>query len=240
MNHHYAAGFFDGEGCVGVTYIRQGNGIPYYIVSVKIANTVRSVLEEFKEQWGGSIFRLAGGRKGNRKPAWYWRVAAQKAKRFILDVRPYLRIKGPISDLGIKLIDIQNFTGKHFNEKEKAYQSALRQQIWNDMRKLNQRGLIPWEGPDVPKVARVKSYSGGVSRTHCFNGHPWKPANLTTYKDKKGKEHYRCHLCVKEQGKDYQRRVRAARRDKAMMDDFRPNTLRQPTPEAALGAVGAS
>ncbi len=43
----YLAGFFDGEGCVSIT--KNGS------VDLRIVNTNKSVLEEFKDRFGGSV-----------------------------------------------------------------------------------------------------------------------------------------------------------------------------------------
>lgn len=143
----YAAGFFDGEGCIGVSHImRKSTGFPHYIVSAKVTNMHRSILEDFQLRWGGSIFAVPI--RGNRRPAWYWRVCSQKAKKFIVDVSPYIRIKKPIANAGLALINEQTCRGKHLELAERRILRERRSDLWKVMRRLNQRGNEAWVESD--------------------------------------------------------------------------------------------
>jgi hypothetical protein len=87
MNIQYAAGFVDGEGCIGFAKTRTS-----IFPRVLVTNTNLEILNEFKEKWGGDIKPLSL-RKENWKQGYYWRISWAKAVNFLSDIEPYLKIK---------------------------------------------------------------------------------------------------------------------------------------------------
>ena len=77
----YAAGFFDGEGSVLV-----GDESRSYCVTVSVVQKPEFVLSWLQSIWGGSIYREKGG-------YYRWRLEADKAATFLIDVSPYLQLK---------------------------------------------------------------------------------------------------------------------------------------------------
>lgn len=85
----YLAGFFDGEGCVGVKKPspKRGQHMPYATVS-----QVRpEVLQRFKSAFGGNIrFAAKCGKNG----IWCWHHAGAKGVvPFLREIEPYLLVK---------------------------------------------------------------------------------------------------------------------------------------------------
>jgi hypothetical protein len=87
MNIQYAAGFVDGEGCIGFAKTRTS-----IFPRVLVTNTNLEILNEFKEKWGGDIKPLSLI-KENWKQGYYWRISWAKAVNFLSDIEPYLKIK---------------------------------------------------------------------------------------------------------------------------------------------------
>jgi hypothetical protein len=94
----YAAGFFDGEGSVGI-WIRGGNtrhGKPRkegYHPRASMANTYRPVLEAFQERWGGRIEQVPST-KPQHRDRFYWRLNVRNdLAQFLEDVMPHLQEK---------------------------------------------------------------------------------------------------------------------------------------------------
>lgn len=88
----YAAGFFDGEGCV---QIGPGGHSPF-ILWVRITNTDLSVLKWFSERLGGSINVQTppkNGRIKQAKPCWFWRLYSANAASFLETILPYMIVK---------------------------------------------------------------------------------------------------------------------------------------------------
>lgn len=86
----WAAGFFDGEGSVGV--YKTGKS---WLTPCSVGNTDRASLEFLQERWGGTIYDNPV-QKGCHLPCWKW-VCTDTA--FLRAIRPYLLIKGDQVDL---------------------------------------------------------------------------------------------------------------------------------------------
>lgn len=99
----YAAGFFDGEGCILV--VLQGG--TYFFVGAKVGMGTRSrpVLDWLHARYGGSI--NAYGRPQNGVTLPVWRVSGRKCASFLERVRPFLRVKRREADLALTLIAAQ-------------------------------------------------------------------------------------------------------------------------------------
>lgn len=81
----YMAGFFDGEGYVGIGY----NGR----AEVRIVNSYLPILEEFKTKYGGSIYTRKKT-KERHKTYYDWILIGKKELvTFFDDISPFLREK---------------------------------------------------------------------------------------------------------------------------------------------------
>jgi len=99
FNLKWLAGFFDGEGSVGI-YPRNQNRtktIRYYVLVVSLAQSGdrgKAVLDACKDRWGGSVYAQ---KHGDDVPAskvmWKWNVSSDKALQFLNDIFPYTYIK---------------------------------------------------------------------------------------------------------------------------------------------------
>lgn len=87
----YAAGFFDGEGCVDIRWrmASSANGKKYerFDLRVHIPQLDPSPLVRLHERWGGGL----SVRKASKVHQWV--IANGAAGRFIADVFPYLIVK---------------------------------------------------------------------------------------------------------------------------------------------------
>ena len=99
----YLAGFFDGEGSIGL-YDLRGNDPRYAehrrCLVAKVGQLDRKPLELFKNRFGGSIQQYATP-KGD-KPYYRWSVSHRKARVFAEIIIPYLFLK---KDLTKRLLD---------------------------------------------------------------------------------------------------------------------------------------
>lgn len=99
----YLAGFFDGEGCVGVyeKHPRQHRDRTRYstfVLSITLSNTNQEVLEYIKEHCGGriSIRASEGATKLDgtpKKPCWRWDASNREAAHILQQLLPYLIVK---------------------------------------------------------------------------------------------------------------------------------------------------
>lgn len=139
----YAAGFFDGEGCVTLLRDKRGAG-SHFGLRAAVANTDQAIL-----LWLGELF---GGHVHSRRRdsvAWKigycWTVSASTAYQFLFLIRPYVRVKLPQVDLCLdfyrRLIEYDAWTrsrsGIGADELEWRIQQARR------LHELNRKGPPP-------------------------------------------------------------------------------------------------
>lgn len=95
----YAAGFFDGEGCVQVGRTLRNrvypNGYqrpPYYEyqLAVDISNSNLLILGKFADRWGGKIYPAVSSRN---KAMWSWHLRRKAAEAFLIELSPWLWVK---------------------------------------------------------------------------------------------------------------------------------------------------
>lgn len=97
MTNEYLAGFFDGEGSIGM-YWNSGSPDPRYksghksgcwIRSVSVVNTYRPILETFQDRFGGTIGQIVKDEK--YKPCFQWSIRSKFGIRSCLEtLKPYL------------------------------------------------------------------------------------------------------------------------------------------------------
>lgn len=79
----WAAGFIDGEGCIGA----YTNGLrSYHVLSLAVSQKYRQPLERLVELFGGTI-RV----KHNPKDVFEWRMGGDRAAGILAQLIPYLR-----------------------------------------------------------------------------------------------------------------------------------------------------
>jgi len=133
----YTAGIIDGEGCIMLS--RKNYNPPrigYYIrLCITVGNTNEWLIHWLKMQFGG-IVTVATPALPNSKDAWRWTLTSWQALSFLELILPYLQLKRPQAELGIKFQRERKKFAKR-SEKEKALDEA--DKIL--MGKYNQRGI---------------------------------------------------------------------------------------------------
>jgi len=97
----WAAGLFDGEGCISIKK-------PQYHLEVTVTNTYKPALESFKQRFDGSI-RITGkssrtDKHASKIPAYQFAFSYQGAKEFLILALPYLRIKRLEAEIALDYI----------------------------------------------------------------------------------------------------------------------------------------
>lgn len=82
----YMAGFFDGEGSLGV----WGRKHRYFAMS--LPNSNREILDLFHTRFGGSVSRKVASAL-SKKEMWCWKIQGDAAWEAYYALRPYLREK---------------------------------------------------------------------------------------------------------------------------------------------------
>lgn len=158
FSNQYAAGFFDGEGCVSITYSKRrpwksdpSKRILCFRMVVLIANTDRGIVELFRSRFGGSIDSSNAGHPDYHKTCFSWKLTgAELQLSFLRAIRPFTLVKGPRIDIGMDYLKtVGSGPGKRISQEN----WNLRIDCYNRLRVLNKRGndkvhLQP--PPDIP------------------------------------------------------------------------------------------
>jgi hypothetical protein len=140
----YAAAFMDGEGCITVRYssVKLKNGAnqsAFASVTCSQADPYGGpVLKWFQERWGGSLRSKPEG-KANARSAWEWCVVSHLAYKFIEDIRPWLKIKGPQADNALLVRELRLARGR--GNAMTPEEIVQRQEIKAEAMRLNKRGI---------------------------------------------------------------------------------------------------
>lgn len=90
-NLQYLAGFFDGEGSIGIV----GQSL-----CIRVVNTYRPILEKFQAAFGGVVDCHRKGDERSRL-TWEWRCYGDTAAASLVALLPLLREKAPQAYLGL-------------------------------------------------------------------------------------------------------------------------------------------
>lgn len=131
ISSQYAAGFFDGEGCINVSSCRKT-----ILIRTLVVNTNLTILEMFKERWGGDIYANKKG-KDHWKQAYTWRLSYNAAYQFLKDIYPFLVVKEPQAEAAFIFFD--NKPGKGKQRTEEA--ERLTKEAINKIKTFNRKGI---------------------------------------------------------------------------------------------------
>lgn len=132
----YAAGFFDGEGCINIAKWRQlcsetREPGTYYKLRIILANTYLPTLEWFQATWGGAINTKPIF--GNRVQGYNWTLAQPQSARFLEEILPYLKQKRTEAELGLEFYRSNRRFGRNARPVEYV---ADREAFYKRMRAL--------------------------------------------------------------------------------------------------------
>jgi hypothetical protein len=105
----YAAGFFDGEGCVYMTRTKPQSAAnrPSFQLQTIVTNTNRRQLEWLQQRWRGGIYQQVD-RGPNSRPGWQWRLqGARQAGGFLRDLFEFSIEKRELIDIALRFVDLQ-------------------------------------------------------------------------------------------------------------------------------------
>lgn len=134
----YAAGFFDGEGCVFIAKSRAKDcrvGFRYSMRIIIGQDDVRP-LQFLRDRWGGSL--SARHVRANGKRSHNWVAHSKGAAAFLADVKPFLVLKSAQADVA------NTFQSRLFQPGGVGHTAEYRtelDQLFLELRRLNnQRG----------------------------------------------------------------------------------------------------
>jgi hypothetical protein len=105
----WAAGFFDGEGCVHIGLDKLGRRST---LRVCVAQVDPEPLNFLCDRWGGRVKPKNVKRKGRQRRAFQWYLDRKsETTRFLADIRPYSRCKAEQIDVALEFSAMKNNHG---------------------------------------------------------------------------------------------------------------------------------
>jgi hypothetical protein len=112
----WAAGFFDGEGCVS-GYEGLYHGYRRWQFALIVAQVVPGPLDELQRVWGGSISAKVPSNP-RHSPQWRWLISGREAAEFLEDVLPYLRVKRKAAEAAMPVMFRTHSHGIPYSDAE--------------------------------------------------------------------------------------------------------------------------
>lgn len=164
ISPEYTAGFIDGEGCITLhrraKEVAHSNSDQYQMVVI-VSNTNIEPLLKFSEQWGGTIRKLKRYQPHHRQ-RYNWRLSAHRSMKLLEDILHFLIIKREVAELCME-VQRENMQWQHrqlFHPITSELE-AKRYRIWEEVRRLNQRGVKPSDGI-VSEAFDSVAINGGI------------------------------------------------------------------------------
>ena len=145
----YAAGFFDGEGCVMIWRSTGGQvdtaGRRHHRLVISVSQTHIGPLEWLMKRFGGTIsFTKTTPDRPNFKDKWTWVLSNKRAAEFLRIIQPYLVLKAERVVIALKFQDTMMSpvsVGKRGWSKITPEKWDERETFRNEMMRLNKRGI---------------------------------------------------------------------------------------------------
>ena len=122
----YMAGFFDGEGYIGLLKrIRREKYLEYF-VQISIGQKDGAIMDWIKDNFGGNCYKVKGD------GSFFWTISNRAAHRFLKEITPYLKYKKPQAELALKYFDEQLPRKQELSKEE----FERRANIYNEFKTL--------------------------------------------------------------------------------------------------------
>lgn len=106
----WAAGFFDGEGCISI--IHTGKGLRHYL-QIAAAQADLRPLYILQSLFGGT---LKPHSQSTNRPVFYWTTTCKQATQVIAELQPYLVVKREQADCALEFSKTVGFGRKATDE----------------------------------------------------------------------------------------------------------------------------
>lgn len=109
------AGFFDGEGCIGISKRQRTENYIEYAVRISIGQNDGAIMDWIQENYGGNVYLV------KRDNSFMWVATNLVAHKVLERMLPYLKYKKPQALLAISFRDIPK------SAREERYQELKKQ-----------------------------------------------------------------------------------------------------------------
>lgn len=121
----WAAGFFDGEGCIfGYEGVQLNSRYRRFGFGVTVAQIVRAPLDVLAEAWGGAV-HAKPSTNPRHSDQFLWGISGREAATFLADALPHLRVKRVAAEVALPvLFRTKGKGGGPYSETELAERRA--------------------------------------------------------------------------------------------------------------------
>ena len=115
----YMAGFFDGEGYVGLLKRKRSETYTEYIIQASVGQNDGAIMDWVKENFGGHLHLV------KRDRSYYWIISNKAALLFLKRIVPYLKYKKSQAELAIEFFEkrpkTQHLLKEEYDRREELY-----------------------------------------------------------------------------------------------------------------------
>lgn len=121
----YMAGFFDGEGYIGILKRQRKTYNPEYFIQISIGQKDGHIMDWVMENFGGHLHNV------KRDGSYYWIVSNKDAYKFLKKIKPYLIYKKPQAELALEF-----YENRDLRKPIPKQELERREDIYNKMKSL--------------------------------------------------------------------------------------------------------
>lgn len=114
----YLAGFFDGEGYIGLLKKKRSESYIEYFIQASIGQKDGATMDWIKDNFGGHVHHV------KRDGSYQWIVSNQAAYKVLKRIEPYLKYKRPQAQMAIDFFE-KRIAGKKVSPQELARREEI-------------------------------------------------------------------------------------------------------------------
>ena len=125
----WAAGCFEGEGCISIDRFYRNNRMQYYL-RVSLSNTDEDIIQFFNSRWAGTVYKEKV--RGNCRQCYKWVLTGKKAEKCLAQFSSYFITHKYQERAKVAF---------GFMEAKRSKKPALEEDMYDRSRILNKVGL---------------------------------------------------------------------------------------------------
>jgi hypothetical protein len=134
ISNQYVAGFFDGEGSLGLYKSSSGS----FVLSVQIvqlqSKKSKAIFRFLKKKFKGLYKEIP--KRGRRRPIYHWALYGHQGIEFLKIIRPYLILKAAQADVAIRWYESRTIWKSQTKRPFLYYRSAADKAAATELKRM--------------------------------------------------------------------------------------------------------
>ncbi len=139
MDNIYMAGFFDGEGYIGIQKRQRGKYTEYYLV-ISIGQNDGKQIDWVQKNFGGFVHRV------KRDASFFWIARDLVAYKILKRIVPHLKYKKPQAEIALKFYEEREERKRRISKEEMDRRESLLLELKRLKRIFTDSSYIPKMG----------------------------------------------------------------------------------------------